>query len=330
MEARLYAEDVGKGFLPATGRLDYLKLPEDKARIDSAVREGDEITPFYDPMIAKVIVHGDDREHARRKLVQALSAARIAGTVTNVSFLAALVDQRDFAAGDVDTGLIDRHLDQLIDAPSPSPGLWALASLSALNLMRTPSAQQGETDDPWSDQSGWRLWGKATHVTTLVLAQERSEVAVTIRNHADYSVTTPAGPCHLTQINIDGINVSASIDGAKIEASVLRLGNTITMFSHGRIIEWTVPDLSDDATESTFGEDQLQAPMPGLLKLLHTKAGESVARDQPLLVMEAMKMEHTLKAPRDGIVEQCFVSVGDQVEEGALLIQLQPEIDEPG
>lgn len=327
-EARLYAEDVGKGFLPAIGKLDFLALPEDGARIDKGVRQGDEITPFYDPMIAKVIVHGRNRDEALGRLTTALSKTRIVGTTTNVGFLSALAGHQEFARGNVDTGLIDRHLDQLVGGPPPSADVWAFAALSALGFLDEPWRADDKAFDPWNDRNGWRLWGEATQVALLARHTDATEIEVSIKGDGDYSVSTPEGICDISRVEVDGIDFSAHIDGKKTLASALRHGNIVTIFIGGQIITFAIPDLSSETADAAIGDDYLRAPMPGLIKLVHANAGESVTKDKPLLVMEAMKMEHTLKAPRDGAIEQCFVNVGDQVEEEAVLLQLQADDDE--
>ena len=327
-EARVYAEDVAKGFLPATGKLDYLTFPDKGARIDSAVRQGDEIKPFYDPMIAKVIAHGGSREEALSKLQTALLRTRAVGTVTNVSFLSKLAAHRDFVRGDIDTGLIDRHLDQLINDAAPSGTAVAFAALSALGLLTKSEIKADKMVDPWDDKQGWRLWGKATQTALLARHQDLVDIKVTIEGHGFYKIVTPSETLDLRHVETEDIDLSAQIDGAKVKASALRHGDIITVFIDGKMFEWTVPDLSSSTAESDVGGDQLRAPMPGLIKLVHAHAGESVIKDMPLLVMEAMKMEHTLRAPRDGIVEQRFVDAGDQVEEGAILLQLQADQDD--
>ncbi|WP_428687361.1 acetyl-CoA carboxylase biotin carboxylase subunit, partial [Roseibium sp.] len=170
-EARLYAEDAPKGFLPAIGTLEHLALPEDSARVDSGVRSGDEISPYYDPMIAKVIVHGPTREAALGKLLASLKATEVAGCVTNAAFLAALCRHDGFAKGDVDTGLIDRDLESLIREPEVPEDAVALAALTALGLTR-PAAG----NDPFETLAGWRIWSASRQFALLEVAGERRDV----------------------------------------------------------------------------------------------------------------------------------------------------------
>ena len=327
-EARLYAEDVAKGFLPATGKLDYLALPEDEARIDSGIRQGDEITPFYDPMIAKMIVHGENRNEALGRLRAALSRTRVAGTTTNAGFLSALAAHPEFARGNVDTGLIDRYLNELIEDGPPPGRAWAFAALCMLGFLSSPENTKDNVFDPWNDRRGWRLWGTAMQIAFLARGDDVVEIDVTIMDDRSYRVVTPAGTLDLARVETDGIDLIARIDGAKVTASAVRHGNTVTIFTDGQAFDWTIPDLHRETTEAHAGGDHVRAPMPGLIKLVHAHVGENVTKGMPLMVMEAMKMEHTLKAPRDGIVAQCFVDTGDQVEEGAVLLQLQSEQEE--
>ena len=322
-EARIYAEDVPKGFLPATGKLDYLSLPEDGARVDSGVRQGDAITPYYDPMIAKVIVHGEHRHAALSKLANALAETRIAGVTTNVGFLSKLATHPAFMEGDVDTGLIDLHLTELTEEAGPTGKAYALAALSALDLLRASTAND-QSRDPWGQQRGWRVWGDATQVAVLANKHGVFDIHVTFEPDQTYRIGAPEGSLVVGRIEIDGIDLQCSIDGAKIKASVFRHGDTVTVFVDGQAFDWTIPNVQHDLADADIDSDRLRTPMPGTIKLVHVEAGDSVKKNMPLVVMEAMKMEHTLKAPRDGIVEQRFVDAGDQVEEGIILLELQP------
>lgn len=326
IEARLYAEDVGKGFLPATGRLDYLDFPGDDARLDHGIRQGDHVTPFYDPMIAKLIVHGKSRAEALNRIANALAKSRIGGVVTNVGFLKELVTYADVVDGLVDTGLIERYLDEHGGKRTPPDEAQALAALASISLL--PSMDKEATSssliDPWDRQDGWRLWDKATETVVLDFEGSITEIEITVEGAAVFSITIAGKRLDISHVTVNGSDVSCQIGGAKYSACILRKGDIITIFVDGQSFYWTIPNPLQMIADSDIGGDSLGAPMPGLVKLVHVEDGQAVTKDMPLLVMEAMKMEQTLKAPRDGIVERCLVAQGDQVEEGALLLQLRP------
>ena len=322
-EARIYAEDAPRGFLPATGRLAHLSLPDTSARIDSGVRQGDEITPFYDPMIAKLIVHGSDREAARRKLLSALGDSHAVGVTTNIAFLAALADHPDFRDGHVDTGLIDRELATLTKKPELLIEALALAALESLGLL---SNDRGSESDPWTRLEGWRLWSEAMHVAVLHTdGDDRIEIDVTIRAPGCYRISAPGGEVVIEGLDVDGDGVRLRTPDRSIGAKIISAGDAITVFMDGNAFSWIVPDPLARELASEAGGDRLTAPMPGLIKVVTAGPGDPVAKDASILVMEAMKMEHSLKAPRDGVVGEVFVNVGDQVEEGALLLALVEE-----
>lgn len=326
IEARLYAEDVGKGFLPATGRLDYLDFPGDDARLDHGIRQGDHVTPFYDPMIAKLIVHGKSRAEALNRIANALAKSRIGGVVTNVGFLKELVTYADVVDGLVDTGLIERYLDEHGGKRTPPDEAQALAALASIGLL--PSMDKEATSssliDPWDRQDGWRLWDKATETVVLDFEGSITEIEITVEGASVFSITIAGKRLDISHVTANGSDVSCQIGGAKYSACILRKGDIITIFVDGQSFYWTIPNPLQMIADSDIGGDSLGAPMPGLVKLVHVEDGQAVTKDMPLLVMEAMKMEQTLKAPRDGIVERCLVAQGDQVEEGALLLQLRP------
>ncbi len=324
-EARVYAEDAASGFLPATGRLDHLALPENMARIDSGVREGDEITPYYDPMIAKLIAHGPDRRAALARLQAALRRSRAVGVTTNLPFLEALAKHPGFSRGDVDTGLIDRDLETLTARPDAPAEALALAAIEALGLIRTQDHADG---DPWSTLEGWRLWSEAEHVVPLLADEERIEVRVTVAAGGRYRVKTPGGDVVIECLTIDGREVRAALADRTVSATVVRHGDAVSVFVDGAVHDWALPDpLARDGVGEAAG-DQLIAPMPGVIKAVGAGPGDAVAEGDAVLMMEAMKMEHALKAPRDGTVGEVFVAIGDQVEEGTVLLALAPVSEE--
>ncbi len=306
-EARLYAEDVAAGFLPATGRLTHLVFP-DGARADTGVRPGDVISPYYDPMIAKLIVHGATRAIALRRLERALSETRVAGSVTNLAFLRRLAGHRGFAAGDVDTGLIGRDLEALTPDPVPCSRTWALAALGALGL-----------DGP-GPLAGFTLWEPLVWDAVLDHAGEARTCRVAADGADRFVVVVVVGDAQhvVTRSGADWL-----VDGAKTGAGIVRLGNAVSVF-WGNGYHFTCPDPLDRGG-SAVATGVIEAPMPGLVKSVHTKAGAEVAKGARLAVLEAMKMEHTLTAARDGVVAEVLVVEGAQVEAGAALIRLEDE-----
>jgi 3-methylcrotonyl-CoA carboxylase alpha subunit len=301
VEARLYAEDVSAGFLPATGTLAHLRFGAG-VRVETGVRAGDKISPFYDPMIAKLIAHGPTRAIAFARLARALDETEVAGTVTNLGFLARLARHPDVLAGRVDTGLIARDQAALAERPAASAPVLALAALAALGL-----------DDSGGWDRGFALWAplrqrlvlEGDTVTVETLGPGRHRVSL-----GDEVLDLALGP--------DGWTA----DGARI-GTVLRQGDRVHVFSGGTQ-SFRIPDPLAVAV-AVPGTGLSLSPMPGLVRRVHVAAGDSVVRGAPLAVLEAMKMEHVLTAARDGRVAEVLVSEGAQVEAGAPLIRLEEE-----
>ena len=324
-EARVYAEDVPKGFLPATGRLEHLRFPEatefarGTVRIDSGVRQGDEISPWYDPMIAKVIVHGPTRAAASTLLTTALEGCQVAGSVTNLEFLAALSRHEGFGRGEVDTGLIARDLGALVaQAPAP-PCVLALAALGGLGLL---DARAGH--DPWDRLAGWRQWSNARQFVALELDDGRIEAQVTQLGGQRFVVEVAGVQVTLAAQPLGGTRLRVEIEGRQFSADLLRQAGRVTVFSEGRSYGFGLVDALAEVEAEQAGGDSIIAPMPGLVRAVLVRAGATVAKGEPLLVLEAMKMEHSLPAPRDGIVAEILVAEGDQVSDGTLLLALEP------
>ena len=321
-EARIYAEDAERNFAPATGRLTSLRLPVKLARVDTGVRAGDEITPYYDPMIAKVIVHGRDRASALRKLSRALEATRASGVVTNIAFLAALSRHPAFVAGDVDTGLIERDLNALTASEKPDIETIALAAAVACGIA-------GRVDrvspDPWVSMTGWRQWGAAVLHAHLVHGEERIEAIVEMRDAREVVVTSGGlmFAFALRGAGQGGSHVRYEANGVTREAEIVAEGAEIAVYVSGRCVRFTVPDALVGLEDDAAGEDRVMAPIPGLVKLVKVSPGQSVDKGDPLLVLEAMKMEHTLIAPRDGKIAEVMAVAGDLVQEGVVLVRLE-------
>jgi 3-methylcrotonyl-CoA carboxylase alpha subunit len=304
-EARLYAEDVPAGFLPATGRLDHLQFPAD-ARADSGVRPGDSISPWYDPMIAKIIVHGHTRAIALSKLSRALEGTQVAGSVTNLAFLGALARHEGFGRGDVDTGLIERDLAALTVQPQASDAVKALAVLAAANLPEGPNI-------------GFSLWSPLRRNMSLLHqgAAVEAQLAVLAADHA----LVRFGETELCGRRVAG---QWRIDGAPM-IPVQKAAGAIHVFAREGAFSFTLLDaLARDAMGAGPTNATL-SPMPGLVKAVFVVPGQAVVAGDRLAVLEAMKMEHTLTAARDGIVGQVLAEAGQQVEAGAALILLEEE-----
>ncbi len=325
-EARLYAEDVAKGFLPATGTLEHLEMPDaaefsrGAVRVDSGVRQGDAITPFYDPMIAKLIVHGPDRRSALNRLSAALADCRIAGSVTNLAFLAALVRHEGFGEGKVDTGLIARDIGSLTTTPPLTEQAVAIAALASLGML---SPRAG--NDPWARLAGWRHWSDSRQYALLEAEGERLERSVIARGHSRFVVE---GGDSAIEMSVEGDTESGlrlTMDGHAQKAHVALYSNAITVFMEGAAHAFTVPDLLAGDGEDDAAGDNIFAPMPGLVKIISAKPGEAVSKGDPMIVLEAMKMEHTLTAPRDGTISEILVAEGDQVTDGTMLLALETE-----
>ncbi|MEZ5724460.1 MAG: acetyl/propionyl/methylcrotonyl-CoA carboxylase subunit alpha [Paracoccaceae bacterium] len=300
-EARLYAEDVPAGFLPATGTLAHLEFP-DQARIETGVRPGDTISPWYDPMIAKVVTWGPTRAIALRALEAALVDTEVAGSVTNVDFLIALTRHDGFRAGEVDTGLIGRDLDALIAAAEPDPRALALAVVGLAGLS-DPAATGGMT-----------LWQPLRRS----IAWEGGEAMLEVEGPGAARVTVN-GQAH--EVRWQGNRWW--VDGDLRRNRIVNHAAGTSVFG-GRTVSLKPLDPLDRAGEEAGGGLTL-SPMPGLVKAVFVQAGQAVAAGDRLAVLEAMKMEHTLTAARDGVVAEVLARAGDQVEAGAALIRLEED-----
>ncbi len=335
IEARLYAEDPGRQFLPQTGTLHGLRFPPPEiARIDTGVQQGDIVTPFYDPMIAKIIVWGADRPAAVGRLRRALADTAVLGVVTNLGFLARAAAHPQFVSGDIDTGFIERHRPALLPPLRPAPdaalAAAAIARLQARGAAASAAAAgSGDPFSPWARTDGWRLGGTACQEVILRdgaeehLVAARREPSGWLLRLGDRELVArgeqwPAG------------TLAIVLDGVRRHLTVLDHGPETAVFIDGE--SWHFIEL--DPLASASGEDptagRLTAPMPGRVIRLMTEVGNTVRRGEPLMIIEAMKMEHTVAAPADGVVEAIEFAVGDLVEEGAELISLSSERPDRG
>ncbi len=308
-EARLYAEDVPAGFLPATGRLTHLRFPP-QIRVDSGVEEGDTISPWYDPMIAKITAHGPDRATALTRLRAALAATQVAGCVTNLAFLGALTRHAGFGRGEVDTGLIARDLADLTVTVPPTPQQVAQAAILAAGLWQPP------------EHAGFSLW--APLVWRVDLGASVAEITPVISRR--YSVRIPSVSDSVTVDAVHGPQ-GWTFDGRPAVAWC-REGAKVTLFDpgfEGGAVAFDIPDPLDRGGQGGPGGDAVLAPMPGLVTVVAVAPGDMVEDGQRLITLEAMKMEHVLRAPRAGRVAAVMARPGGQVEAGATLVTLHPE-----
>ncbi|PIP79199.1 MAG: 3-methylcrotonyl-CoA carboxylase [Gammaproteobacteria bacterium CG22_combo_CG10-13_8_21_14_all_40_8] len=333
-EVRIYAEDPSHDFLPAIGKIQHLQFPRvnDHVRIDSGIVEGDTIGIFYDPMIAKLIVWDQNRTRALSRLNRALEDCKIAGLTTNIDFLKAIAGNASFKATALDTGFIERESTRLFQAPvSAEPQTIILASLF-LMLKRSSTHQKQiinhDANSPWSMNNGWRLNKKNYH--PLVFVEERGD------EHLQHEVMVHF--CHQgfdmeyaqQSFHVEGHldahdQLNFNINGYQSHVHAVQIAYQLTLFSATQKFIFNLPILDNE--QDAHDESKLTAPMPGAIIKVFAKAGDKVNAGDALLIMEAMKMEHTITAPFAGTVVEVFFSQGEQVAEGIELIELEADIE---
>ena len=328
IEARLYAEDPDRDFLPATGHLLHLRYPAAgrHVRIDTGVREGDPVSIHYDPLIAKLIVWDADRAGALRRLQTALRETQVIGVTTNLGFLTTVAAHDAFAAAGVDTGFIDRHRSDLAGIGGPPPdGALVVAALDVMLRQearaRSDAAVSGDPNSPWHSAGGWRL--NETGTQTLHFVVDGIEQRVTVEyGGGEYQVRTPAGPTRAAGHYDTGGDLTATLDGRRLRVTMVRQGDVITILHQGAQYRIEHMDPARRADSESGAAGGLTAPMPGRVTLVSVSEGDSVQRGDTLLILEAMKMEHSIIAPADGVVERLHYGQGDLVDEGAELLVL--------
>jgi 3-methylcrotonyl-CoA carboxylase alpha subunit len=327
VEVRLYAEDPDRNFLPSTGTLAHLRLPPEgpHVRVDTGVREGDTVTPFYDPMIAKVIVHDRDRPSAMRRMAALMGETEVVGVTTNAALLKALCAHPAFVGGEVDTGFIERHREELFaKAKAADDRAFAVATLARVAEWASAS------NDPWDQKNGFRLL-ETGHDEVRWKDGDR-EVAVIVRRPRDGSLSLelPGGAVEANVRRGQDGRLAIRLGNDTFTAAVVRRtandgGTDYTLFADGGSQRLRLVDPLDvtqyEAVAS--GEGSVRSPLPGKIIDLRVRPGDTVTRGQPLLVLEAMKMEHTLAAPADGKVKSVRYAVGEQVPEGAELVEFE-------
>ncbi len=327
IEARICAENPDKHFLPATGTLQTYALPDcsefsvSPVRVDSGVREGDTISPFYDSMVAKLIVHGDTREQALARLDAALAATRIVGLQTNVQFLRHVLASHSFAQADLDTALIAREAGVLFEQEKVGVPLAAAAVVAHTLLQERAAAQGRGWTDPWAARDGWRSHGVTQRYFEIEFhGLQHTAVLTYLHDGAlQLQVGETAGALQLAPA---GHGMDLSYAGQRTTVHVVRNGEVAHVFAPQGATQLTVLDALAHAGETQAEGGRLTAPMPGKVVSFAVKAGDTVSKGEVLAVMEAMKMEHTIAAPADGVVAELLYAPGDQVAEGAELLKL--------
>jgi 3-methylcrotonyl-CoA carboxylase alpha subunit len=306
IEARVYAEDPENGFLPSTGPIVGLVLPAD-IRVDSGIEAGGEVTPFYDPMIAKLIAHAPSRDAALDQLANALDRTLVAGVRSNLAFLGALCRAAAFGEGKVDTGFIDRNLAALGAVPR-GPDYAAAAAGVARLLGETedasPAAQESvRAFSPWAASDGFQLGGIRSIAVPVVVDGETTNATVTY--------------------GMEGVGIDVAGKTPATDATAFTGKEEVYVLRSGRQTRLRLQDLSVAVVEGGAGDGVVKAPMHGRVLELFVRKGEPVAAGQRLAVIEAMKMEHTLRAPFAGIVAEVAVGAGAQVVEGAPIMVIE-------
>lgn len=313
-EARIYAEDVPAGFLPVTGTIDYLSMPA-TARVDSGIRQGDTITPWYDPMISKNIVWGETREIALSRMNAAMRETMISGTVTNIAFLSALFKNKNFAEGNVDTNLIERDLDRLLQTQDVSFRDWAIAAIIA---------HITESNGVFC---GWNLWSAPKRSVWLESQGIDRELIVTQKGLGSFMISSEEERIEFELLDNSQNGLTISENGVRSSVRFATNASSITLFfeSASQLFALKQGFAESDADDETGGN--IVSPMPGVVKVVNPSSANDVKVGDVLVIIEAMKMEHSLTALRDGVVLDVLVQVGQQVEAGEVLLLLEDEDD---
>ena len=327
LEARIYAEDANKGFLPATGQLIRLAPPAESinVRVDTGVEEGDEITPFYDPMIAKLIVWDETRDGALARMRKALADYQVAGLTTNIDFLSRLVACPAFASADLDTGLIERQKAFLFPEAQPVPRDALLVAAVGELLWEQHAAKanaqaSGDPFSPWHARDGWRM--NLSAARTISFRDGETLVDTVVRYGRDaWTIALAGETVQARGRKLDGDRFAVELDDRRLIASLVAVDDKRIVFLNGS----TYSLLRDDPLHRIDAGDShgggLTAPMPGKVVALLARPGQKVDKGTPLLILEAMKMEHTITAPAAGTLKAFCYAAGEQVADGAALVE---------
>jgi 3-methylcrotonyl-CoA carboxylase alpha subunit len=323
IELRLYAEDPQQGFLPGSGKLQRLRLPQPDrhVRIDAGVIEGDTVTIFYDPMIAKLIVWDRTRSEALQRMREALAQCDIVGPKSNIDFLERLVRHPAVIEGRIDTGYLDRHLDEFLGAADEADPVSEIAAATAWLLHEETNAideaaAAGDPHSPWARPDGWRLGHPGKRIVVL------NHVDVSVHGTGgNYTLASGERKCSVTDARLDGDTLSARFDGTARRFKVgIHADRIVVHDGHRRRLFEHAPPFAFERGEAA-DEDNVRAPMPGRIVVVKVKPGDAVKAEQELLVIEAMKMELSLKAPQDATIASLHAVAGEFVEADTVLVR---------
>lgn len=311
IEVRLYAEDPDNDFLPATGTLNLYREPAagPGRRVDTGIEEGDSISPFYDPMIGKLIAWGENREEARQRLLAMLEETRLQGVQTNLAFLHRILSHQAFANAELDTGFIERHEQELFVAPGGLPAEFWLLAGRAWALTEPSRGRADDVTSPWAVASGWRCVRPQRYLLHLQSGDEQKKVEITDSD--------------LQGVELCGDQLVVEQDAVRQQHSILRVGNTLYLQWQQQTRAVTAVDFIAAADADNQQQGGLSAPMNGSIVQVMVESGQSVAEGDILVILEAMKMEHSIRAPHAGTVTGIFCGDGDLVEEGTALVELE-------
>ncbi|MEO5565619.1 MAG: biotin carboxylase N-terminal domain-containing protein [Luteimonas sp.] len=337
IEVRLYAEDPEAGFLPGSGTLRRLRLPRPSAqvRIDSGVVEGDSVSIFYDPMIAKLIVHDADRAKALARMRDALAQCDVVGPKSNIAFLETLVRHPAIVDARIDTGYLDRHLDEFVPDPEATISNLALAAAATAQLLLQEQAQlasaasSSDPTSPWARADGWRLGHAGKRPLAFQYRGKRLQ-AVAQGSDGHYRIELGEGKDAAVVVEVTGARLAEHVLSARYDGNAHRFlvradpGRLLLHDQEQRLQLAPVEVYLRDNDTSALQDDQVRAPMPGRVVVVRVSQGDRVVAGQELVIVEAMKMELALKAPRDGVVASVSAMAGDFVEADVVLVALEP------
>jgi len=335
IEARIYAENPEKQFLPSVGKLRVLQIPQEipnEIRIDTGVRQGDQISPFYDPMIAKLIVWGQTRQEAINKMTWALAQIRIIGLSSNVAFLGRLMKSQDFVIPELDTGLIARNETELLHGKQ---GIELIDLLHLVSKQLSLEEQRlkknlREESSPWAVQDGWRMMNPMQRDFSFEQIDKLEPSTITLTYDYASKNISYLGQEQVLKFTVQGDVINLQLENQIFSSSVMidpDKTSQFHLFSEGTHQVWQFLDPLESVHQTVHQLGNLSAPMPGRITMIHVKVGDQVKAGDALVVLEAMKMEHTITAHQDGEIEEVYFIQGSQVQDGDQLIRFKTELD---